>query len=795
MVAMGQKTSGRLAAVLRAAFGASRDSTADSELLRLYAATKDEAAFAELVRRHAGMVLGVARRVLGSDADADDICQATFLLLVRKAPRGLRGSVAGWLCVTARLTALNARRTRDRRLRAETRSGTTGTPQPVPTPLDQMTAAELVSALDEELARLPARYREPIVLCCLEGFPRDDAARRLGVAVGTLNVQLDRGRDLLRSALAKRGHELGTALLIALVVPAATARARIVESILAAVGGKVTPRVAALTNGSMAMTKTKMFLLTAAIIGLAGTVSGVGWGGNRLASAFGQPLSASAKDPPGAGKAAPLDARAELGKKAEEPAVEVKGRVVGPDGKPVGGAELLYAANGKDAEPAGKAAADGTFSVKVFGKIAGTLIAQADGYGADFIPVAAGSKPPSDVTLRLPKGNPIHGRVIDPEGKPVAGATVFVIGLRAFDAGTADRLVEEWKGLGLLDFINRFPRGDREYFPEWERKDYRPVPGPLWRATTGKDGRFEIAGCGLERVVTLCVFGPGIADTDAVLVNRPKFDPEPANRAAAEKLRAFEKDLGVRYRLYGPDLTVVAEPERVIKGVVKDLDTGKSRAGVGVAFWRAGRGGLMLKYPLGATTDAEGKFEIRGSGRHESYILQTGADTNTGYLPCQVTVKDAPGSDPLVAEIGCKKGVVVTGRVTDKVTGKPVKSFVVIDVLHANEAAKAYPTFDNTGESSPPTGENGEFRIVTVPGPVLLMVAAATADRADRYTAARADPDHPKYFHPGPEPTYYKFGYLDRPLRVVGNWCKVLELKPDAGVVKVDVELEPATKK
>src|ERR1700733_7889021 len=79
------------------------DERPDNVLLARYATEGDDKAFAVLVRRHAGMVHGVARRVLGQDQDAEDVCQATFLLLSRKSSRGLRReSIAGWLCATAR---------------------------------------------------------------------------------------------------------------------------------------------------------------------------------------------------------------------------------------------------------------------------------------------------------------------------------------------------------------------------------------------------------------------------------------------------------------------------------------------------------------------------------------------------------------------------------------------------------------------------------------------------------------------------------------------------------------------
>src|SRR5262245_4773649 len=174
----------------------------DRELLARFAEGQDEEAFAVLVRRHAGLVHAACRRVLGHAQDAEDACQATFLLLLRKAKGGgWQPSLAAWLYATARQVALNARRRNERLSRREGRSA----PRAVPTPLDQVSAAELLSALDEELGRLPRRYREPLVLCCLEGLTRDEAARRLAVPAATLKSQLERGRRLLGAALDRRG--------------------------------------------------------------------------------------------------------------------------------------------------------------------------------------------------------------------------------------------------------------------------------------------------------------------------------------------------------------------------------------------------------------------------------------------------------------------------------------------------------------------------------------------------------------------------------------------------------------
>src|SRR5262249_30017333 len=149
----------------------------DDELLGRFAEARDEAAFTALLERHGSMVLGVCRRVLGHPQDAEDACQATFLVLARKAASiRKRTSLASWLHgVAFRI----ARKLRGKRA------------LPASAALPEVAVAggaeaelswrEVRAVLDEELERLPERYRAPLLLCCLEGLTRDEAASRLGL--------------------------------------------------------------------------------------------------------------------------------------------------------------------------------------------------------------------------------------------------------------------------------------------------------------------------------------------------------------------------------------------------------------------------------------------------------------------------------------------------------------------------------------------------------------------------------------------------------------------------------------
>jgi RNA polymerase sigma factor (sigma-70 family) len=197
------------------------DLLADHELLTRFLQFREESAFEELVSRHGPMVRAVCRRVLGPTADADDAFQAAFLILLRKA-RSIRRTdlLANWLCAVAYRTSRQALRRRSR-IGARER---TGTDLPEPARPDDP-PRDWLPLFDAALQRLPAKYREPVVLCELQGLTRPEAARHLGLNEGTLSSRLGRGRDLLRRKLCRHGFPLsiGAALAPAVVPEALTA--------------------------------------------------------------------------------------------------------------------------------------------------------------------------------------------------------------------------------------------------------------------------------------------------------------------------------------------------------------------------------------------------------------------------------------------------------------------------------------------------------------------------------------------------------------------------------------------
>ena len=186
---------------IRSLLGASAADVTDRQFLERFAADRDQAAFAALVRRHGGLVLGVCRRVLGNDADAEDAFQATFLLLSKKAGTlGWNESIGGWLYKVAYHIATRARRSAARRRQHEQRVP----PMPPNSADASAISADLRPILDEELHRLPEKYRLPLLLCYLQGKSREEAARELGWSPGAVKGRLERDRVASRPARPPR---------------------------------------------------------------------------------------------------------------------------------------------------------------------------------------------------------------------------------------------------------------------------------------------------------------------------------------------------------------------------------------------------------------------------------------------------------------------------------------------------------------------------------------------------------------------------------------------------------------
>jgi RNA polymerase sigma factor (sigma-70 family) len=692
------------ARLLRKALCAEADPGAatDRELLRRFAKEKDQAAFAALVGRHGPMVLAACRRVLGNPADAEDACQAAFLVLARKAESARwQPSVAGWLYATARQVALNARTARNRRAKYEAKAPA----RPPASPLAEITGEELLAILDEELGKLPERYRAPLVLCGLEGLTRDEAAHQLGVPAATLKSHLERGRQRLHDALAKRGVALGAGLLVLLATsPAGAVPPRLAESVAAAAAGAVPPRVAALAQG-VAMTGGKKFATAA--------VFAAGFGLLVLAAGLGR-LPAGDAGPPTAPLAAPKAAdsppRALLAK-PDEPKVQpaagqlgkVAGKVIDADGKAIGGATLRVWTDGtkdfKELPERAKTAADGSFELAVtaaeLDKQA-TVVATAEGFAPDWVKVGE-VKPDRPVSLRLHRDNlPVSGRILSLEGKPIAGVTVEVVRVGKYTDG------DDLKG--WIDHHQELRAKGYAYI-RTKLNLLRPEAcGQPRTFTTDADGKVTLAGFGRNRVLWLKIRGETVETRGMKAMTYPgpaeSFDPTHPGEDA----------------LFGNTFVQHLGPTKPIVGTVRDRKTGKPIAGAIVED-------ASGSYRATAVTDPNGRYRLVGLPKMQKYPVGVGGKPGVPYFDASSwEIEDTPGLDPLTKDFELDRGVEVTGRLTDKATGKPVPGEVRYFEREDNKLARERPKSGRVVGEWGTVGKDGRFRTLVDPGPGILIV-------------------------------------------------------------------------
>jgi RNA polymerase sigma factor (sigma-70 family) len=493
---------------LRGRLAVQRDNhESDDRLLHAFTAHRDEAAFAVLVHRHGPMVLHVCRRVLGHQQDAEDAFQATFLVLAQNAAV-LRNktALASWLHGTAYRIAMKAKQSAIRRRKHEGQAP----PRPLINPIDELSWREVRSLLDEEIARLPEIYRSAFILYHLEHLSRSETAQCLGLKDCTVLSRLAEARKRLSLRLARRGVEL-TAVLAAAALAAETASAlpaglmaTTIKAALATAAGEnlagiVSASVVELVNGATAAligSKAKIatvLMLTATLLAGAGA-----WACGTLA----MPQPAETPAPPHPAQAQkPATSREE---KSES--VTVGGQVLGPDGKPVRGARV-YLPNLKSKQLRALATSDAAGRFRFQVRPADVwltqflrepwrgvyVVAVAEGYGPAIAAVGDPAKA-DKLTLRLAKDDvAIKGRVLDLQGKPVAGVAVRVDGIGVPKKGDLTAFLEDLKGRsGGLD-------AEFNFLTTVEFSHFCPP------VTTGTDGRFQINGIGGERLAHLTI--------------------------------------------------------------------------------------------------------------------------------------------------------------------------------------------------------------------------------------------------------------------------------------------------
>jgi RNA polymerase sigma factor (sigma-70 family) len=676
----------------------------DQVLLKRFTTNHEEEAFGELVRRHGPLVLGVCRRVLGNLHDAEDVFQATFLVLAQKGHTIGSAALGSWLYQVAYRTALRVRTRTASRSSHERQAA----PRQPADPLAEVTGRELLSVLDEELQHLSDNHRTPLLLCYLQGLTQDEAARQLGWSLRTLRRRLEQARQRLRLRLSRRGLTLAAALVAAGVGHEASAGA--LPPLLAA---STVGLVAQVVQGASALPESLAPVVDgalqallvpqpkAAALGVLLLVGVLALGIGALTRSAGANLqpqdTAALHAPPEVKERAKNDSGKPAGKKV----LVVNGRVRDPDGKPVAKADVALV--GKPKPPLrsefrntwnqvliqGQADGEGRFRLSASKSVPDDfyevfVLARAPGY-------ALGRKSLEDeaekgeVEVRLNQEEAVRGRLVDLQGQPAAGVKVHVLG---FSAGMAPNSDLQKKVLHAG--FHEVPEGLR-----------------LWpaAATTDAKGRFVLHGLRPDWNITIA-----LRDKDQ----------------ARQELSLKAQDKGK-----AEEVTLALAPVRIIEGTVTYEDTGKPVANarlVTVAFDREKRRYQDSYWQ----TDAKGRFRALPHVTNV-YILAAYPPAGEPYLSSWKEVQ-WPKAPVTKREVSLKlvRGILVRGTVTEAASGKPVAGAYI----QYEQQPDGNPFFrrdvGSRGVAEQPrhirSDAEGKFEAVVLPGPGHLLVNGPSAD-------------------------------------------------------------------
>ena len=703
----------------------------DSELLARFVAARDGPAFEALVARHGPLVLSVCRGILRDTSDAEDAFQATFLILVKKSG-SFRGHVAlgPWLYRVAYRVAIRANAAAGRRRVCERRAGEMGATS---SKFDQAVSDEQLKTLHEEIARLPEKIRRAIVLCDLQQIPQDRAARDLRLSQRTLQRRLSAGRERLKARLIRRGMAPDGGGMIAAMfvreargaVPAAWGEG-IVRAALATVKHTTTAGLVSAAARELVQGVLKIMLLQKVAIA-SGTLLAAGlvaWGASAAVISLRPGSSVQQKAEAVVPQGIPQ--RTEKAGK-----VTISGRVVGPDKEPVSGAKLYASvAHGFLREPFPAAVQattgpDGRFELSVLRAKSGDdhalVAAMAPNCGVSWAEVSA-ERRTDDVTIQLVRDLPMIGEIIDLQGKPVAGATLRVLEI---NAGPGEYLGFWLKSTDLKE-------ADKALFEKQDIvRDGIDVSGIALTVKTDAEGRFKLAGVGHNRTIRARLDGPSIASQYLEVVTLPgvpvagKHQPKPGSTT-----------------YYGSYFRYVAAPTKPVVGVVRDKETRKPLAGVTVESNKLAGDSVPGRNIVQTKTDAEGRYRLTGLPKGEGNMIRLVPGDDQPYVSVHALVPNSPGLEPVTVDFELKRGIWIEGKVTEKVTGKPVAAYVDYFALDNNPHVRDHPGFDGT---IPPTWgiatkEDGSYRVVGLPGPGMIAVFYTgrhllAGDRDDEYGA------------------------------------------------------------
>jgi RNA polymerase sigma factor (sigma-70 family) len=673
--------------------GGSVSGLEDGQLLARYANSRDERAFEALIERHGPMVLTICRAVLKNEHDSEDAFQATFLVLARKAG-SIRGADAlgGWLHRVAYRASVQAGIEAANRRRKEAEAQAMAAQISPKAANDQ----ELQTLLHEEINRLPESQRLPIILCDLEGLTYEQAANQLQWTIPTLRNRLARGRQNLKTRLTRQG----------LMVPAIAGLASVPPSLLktslsAATGGAISTGASLLARillKGMLMTKLKVagtLVIAACVLISAGLIVASGM---------------YAEDPRSIAKPKPQTALKDLPVRAKPiELIELKGRVVAPDGHAVSGASIraAFIPIGDYPHPVATSGRDGRFSIRLPKMMPKAdawdgdftpypwLVASGPGYGVVWIERVLRADRPEEQVLRLVReGPPLEGRILDIESRPVVGATIKLKQIRFDYQGDFPGWIAKARKGGDL-FV-------------WRELGFLPINELLEIETkTGVDGRFRLTGVGQDRIAELQVSGSGIARTPVYVLSRD--EPE---------IRTED------YVINAPKFEVSVAPSLSVEGIARDKETGRPIAGLEIKATASDDNGAIWPEDNSTHTDGEGWYRLDGLHKADAYQFEIKPGKGMPYPTLvQTILAEMPVQGVVNHDLTLKRGIFLRGKITDKITGRPLPGAVSYHAFADNPHIEAYEGITRVPEGDPrafEADENGFYQLVALPGRGLL---------------------------------------------------------------------------
>jgi RNA polymerase sigma factor (sigma-70 family) len=718
---------------------AADDGAADAELLGRFIRCRDQDAFAALVRRHGPLVLRVCRRVLGDRQIAEDAFQAVFLILARKGPTLTRPeALPSWLHGVAFRVARKARCKLDARpTRSLPANAALGTARA--DPLAELTARELLTVVDEEIARLPEAYRLPVILCCLEGQSLEEAAQRLGWSQGSVKGRLERGRWRLHARLTRRGITLplalaalevsrGAAPAVSALLAGATARAAwqfATSAQLPAGLSSTAVDLAQRTLRELALAKLSMSATAAVLI----TFVGAGvfmW----CTSAAAPPQSPDGVKEKAAEASKPVHQASDGAKKkedAEPPGrrITITGRVVNAAGKPVAGAAVYvreqpisWTSSGwrpSETRNIADAAsgADGQFAFRDIA-LPPTHFLRRESFPLDIVVHAPGhalawrhvAEPSAErpVVIALTPEAKVQGRLIGRDGKPTANVAVRV------------------SEIARLDHEKMAPTRSSEFVDlRWSNLSLT--------IRSDAAGRLRLPNLPREARVTLTVIDPAYVREEIFIATTETPQPPLALTAPGRR------DKPATATVHHGEFTARVEPAFRLRAAVVFDDTGEPALG---ARWAE----PPIVSPANRDTDKMARFALDQLAPGQ---LRLGVypPENSDYMGVE-NMFDFQGEPRLIEQtVRLPRGVIAQGRVVAEGTGKGLAGAELFYFAKFDPK----PTYPRPFAWQQATDAEGRFRLAVPPGPGnLLLLRAPAGFRGEQLETGQSSADAgPRY--------------------------------------------------